>query len=94
MSDQLTADREHSLSSSSLSTYLYITPFVCLSPFTYIIFHFILMGSMVSVLDVSREPADKRLQNTVQEIRDMYSRARASRNNRATRIVRFVDLRK
>jgi hypothetical protein len=50
------------------------------------------MESVVDVLDVSRKAANKRLQNTIKEIRDVFSRARASRNNRATRIVRFVDL--
>jgi SpoVK/Ycf46/Vps4 family AAA+-type ATPase len=48
--------------------------------------------SMIIVLDVRREAVDKWLQNTVQKIRDMFSRARASRNNRATWIIRFVDL--
>jgi hypothetical protein len=47
--------------------------------------------SMVGVLNVSRKATNNRLQDAIKEIRDMFSRARASRNNRATRIVRFVN---
>jgi hypothetical protein len=46
--------------------------------------------SMVSVLNVGRKATNNRLQDTVKEVRNVFSRARAGRNNRGTRIVRFV----
>jgi hypothetical protein len=50
------------------------------------------MEGMVRVFVVGRKRDNKKLENTVEKVRDLNCRAGAGKDNRSALVVRFVDL--